>query len=392
MSRGPGPGSLTWKNMVAHHQQSHQPGATDWSCLCSWICQIRFNFRDWLECIRVMGLVTLREMPSTISSLVALLVLISGLPTNELRVATNALERILIDYDSVTMSKNALGICYESSTIFRIGEFVAKFWTVQIFWSRFPIGLRIARTDYGVYDSVIIKIFANWVHLSPRIQIFINSWDSGPVLNRGIKQYFLHILSLETDKNLSWISGRWRMNVLVYICFHDQSPGNNRLWLGRNGTHEPLVNSWDCLRLSYGTPKKYTLIWILPIAWRCTTGLISVVDAYIAPMNPYQPLPFQISDRVLDSEPRGCWFEPHRRYCVVSLSKAHLSLLNTGSTQEDPSRHSWKIVDCDIKNQIKQTSKSYHSTAYLMLSRKLIHVCSNIFDIVEEDKANEEVF
>ena len=64
----------------------------------------------------------------------------------------------------------------------------------------------------------------------------------------------------------------------------------------------------------------------------------------------------------------------------------------TGSTQEDPSRHSWKIVDCDIKNQIKQTSKSYHSTSYLMLSRKLIYVCSNIFEIVEEEKANEEVF
>ena len=31
--------------------------------------------------------------------------------------------------------------------------------------------------------------------------IFVNSWDSGPVLNRGIKQYFLHIFSLETDKN-----------------------------------------------------------------------------------------------------------------------------------------------------------------------------------------------
>ena len=26
---GPGPGSLAWKNMVAHHQQNHQPGATD---------------------------------------------------------------------------------------------------------------------------------------------------------------------------------------------------------------------------------------------------------------------------------------------------------------------------------------------------------------------------
>ena len=31
-----------------------------------------------------------------------------------------------VDYDSVTMSKNALGIWYESRTIFRIGEFVAK--------------------------------------------------------------------------------------------------------------------------------------------------------------------------------------------------------------------------------------------------------------------------
>ena len=74
------------------------------------------------------GVVTrVRESPSNISSLVLLLVLISRLPTNELRVATNAKERIRIDYDSVTMSKNALGSCYESSTIFRIREFVDKF-------------------------------------------------------------------------------------------------------------------------------------------------------------------------------------------------------------------------------------------------------------------------
>ena len=45
---------------------------------------------------------------------------------NELRVATNAQKCRQIDYDSVTMSKNALGIWYESRTIFRIGEFVAK--------------------------------------------------------------------------------------------------------------------------------------------------------------------------------------------------------------------------------------------------------------------------
>ena len=39
-----------------------------------------------------------------------------------------------------------------------------------------------------------------------------------------------------------------------------------------------------------------------------------------------------LSGRVLDSRQRGRGFEPHRRYCVVSLSKK----IN-GSTQEDPS-------------------------------------------------------
>ena len=72
------------------------------------------------------GVINLRENPSTISSLVLLLGLISRFPTNELRVATNASKRLRIDYDSVTMSKNALGIWYESRTIFRIGEFVAE--------------------------------------------------------------------------------------------------------------------------------------------------------------------------------------------------------------------------------------------------------------------------
>ena len=30
-----------------------------------------------------------------------------------------------------------------------------------------------------------------------------------------------------------------------------------------------------------------------------------------------------LSGRVLDSRRRGCWLEPHRRHCVVSLSKTH---------------------------------------------------------------------
>ena len=62
------------------------------------------------------GVINPRENPSTIASLVLLLGLISRFPTNELRVAIIAQKRIGIDYDSVTMSKNALGIWYEFGT------------------------------------------------------------------------------------------------------------------------------------------------------------------------------------------------------------------------------------------------------------------------------------
>ena len=79
-----------------------------------------------------------RENPSTISSLVLLLGLISRFPMNELRVATNAQKRLRIDYDSITMSKNALGIWHESRTIFRIGEFVAKVMNSSKLLSRIP--------------------------------------------------------------------------------------------------------------------------------------------------------------------------------------------------------------------------------------------------------------
>ena len=53
----------------------------------------------------------------------------------------------------------------------------------------------------------------------------------------------------------------------------------------------------------------------------------------------HRPACREHSGRVLDSRPRGSRFEPHLRHCVVSLSKTHLSLLSTGSTQEDPSQH-----------------------------------------------------
>ena len=44
-----------------------------------------------------------------------------------------------------------------------------------------------------------------------------------------------------------------------------------------------------------------------------------------------------LSDRVHDPRLRGCGFEPHRRHCIVSLSKTLYPLLSTGSTQEDSS-------------------------------------------------------
>ena len=84
------------------------------------------------------GVINLRENPSTISSLVLLLGLISRFPMNELRVATIAPKRLRIDYNSATMSKNALGIWYESHTIFRIGEFVAKVLNSSKLLSRIP--------------------------------------------------------------------------------------------------------------------------------------------------------------------------------------------------------------------------------------------------------------
>ena len=84
------------------------------------------NLPNLFQLLGLAGVINLRENPSSISSMVLLLGLISRFSTNEQRVATNAPKRLRIDYDSVMMSKNALGIRYESRTMFRIREFVAK--------------------------------------------------------------------------------------------------------------------------------------------------------------------------------------------------------------------------------------------------------------------------
>ena len=117
-------------------------------------------------------IINLRENPSTISSLVLLLDLISQFPTNELRVAMNAPKLLQINYESVMMSRNALGILYESSTILRIGEFMANVLNSSKLLSQFLIDLQVAITHYGLCDSVKILELST---IQPRIQIFVNS-------------------------------------------------------------------------------------------------------------------------------------------------------------------------------------------------------------------------
>ena len=64
---------------------------------------------------------------------------------------------------------------------------------------------------------------------------------------------------------------------------------------------------------------------------------------------------------MLDSIPRSSLVYPHLRHCIMCLTKTHLYLLTAGSTHEEPSGHNWKRVDWDVKNQIKQTNKYFHS-------------------------------
>ena len=53
----------------------------------------------------------------------------------------------------------------------------------------------------------------------------------------------------------------------------------------------------------------------------------------------FQPRITRVVAQWLDSRSRSYGFEPHRRHCVVSLSKTLYPLLSTRSSQEDPSRH-----------------------------------------------------
>ena len=75
------------------------------------------------------------------------------------------------------------------------------------------------------------------------------------------------------------------------------------------------------------------------------------------------------SGSVLDSRPRGRGFEPHRRHCVVSLSKN----INPGLVLVQPGKTSPFIAErllMDVRNQIKQ-NKCLDLSEKLLTGRKI---------------------
>ena len=76
----------------------------------------------------------------------------------------NTYECLRIYYDSVTMPKNALRICYESTTIFGIGSLWPKFWTAPNFCHEFPIAQELKELTTNTTESV--KNFTNWLRFN----------------------------------------------------------------------------------------------------------------------------------------------------------------------------------------------------------------------------------
>ena len=138
---------------------------------------------------------------------------------------------------------------------------------------------------------------------------------------------------------------------------------------------------------------------------------------------------YRLSGRVLDSRPRCLGFEPHRRHCVVSLSKninpslvlvqprktrpfiterllmvrkesnqakKHLSLFALVQPQEDPSRNNWNIVDWGVKNQIIQkmslcvSYKIHTYNLYNILVKRMTPLHNSVLLYSSESKTKQK--
>ena len=101
---------------------------------------------------------------------------------------------------------------------FESGNSWPKFWTVQNFWAGFPIDLQIARTHYGLCESV--KIFTKWLWFSQKskyLSICVNSWGSGPVWNRGItNSRVIYAFLWNEKKEKNELKFFW-VNPIIYV-------------------------------------------------------------------------------------------------------------------------------------------------------------------------------
>ena len=71
-----------------------------------------------------------------------------------------------------------------------------------------------------------------------------------------------------------------------------------------------------------------------------------------------------LSGRMLDSRPRATGSNLTGVTVLWSMSKTHLSLLSTGSTQEDPSLLNWKIDDGTLRIKSNKQTIKVHASCY----------------------------
>ena len=120
--------------------------------------------------------------------------LISRFPMNELRVATNDQNnaktppnRLRFSYDVQECLRNLVRITHDFSNRGIRGQSFEQFKTLS----------RIPDRPTNCKNSLRTVLISQDLHelstIQPRIQIFVNSWDSGPVWNRGISSKTLNI-------------------------------------------------------------------------------------------------------------------------------------------------------------------------------------------------------
>ena len=82
-----------------------------------------------------------------------------------------------------------------------------------------------------------------------------------------------------------------------------------------------------------------------------------------------------LSGRVLNSRPKGRGFEPHRRHCVVSLSKnINPSLVLVQPRKTRPFITERLLMGCKESNQTNKQTKDYLNTFNHLNMKLLIFV------------------